>query len=275
MSHTYADIDQFKKFLIDGGDASWSGSDATILTFLEGASRRVDGWCARSQFGSGFGPRVGTNLYGWPGGSCLDLRDDLLTITSVTAHDTYGDVGRTLTDGTDFIKTPAGVSPYLELELLYGGTNVWGGAQAGNAIIGTWGYSNETAALGTVTVASGSATSAVISGGIAYAGMTLAVGSEQMYVTASSGTVAGGTATVVRSVNGSGTATGTAAASVYRYPREVVSATLQIAQRRFRSAQAGVQGDFGGGGLPIIGHRDNEYSILRATVPHLKRWSAG
>lgn len=270
MTHTYADVDAFKKFLIDGGDANWTGSDSTILTFLEGASRRVDGYCARSQFGSGFGPRTGTNTYNWPDGSCLDLRDDLLTITSFTAHDVYNDSGRTLTAGTDFIATPVGVTPYLELELLYGGSGVWGGAQAGNVIVGTWGYSNETAPLGTAALASGSATSAVITGGSAYAGMTLLVGSEQLYVTAS-----GGTATVVRGVNGTTAAAGTAAASVYRYPREVVSATLQIAQRRYRSAQAGVQGDFGGGGLPIIGHRDTEYAILRSTVGHLRRWAAG
>ena len=30
-----------------------------------------------------------------------------------------------------------------------------------------------------------------------------------------------------------------------------------------------------GGGLPIIGHRDTEFSILRGTVGHLKIWSAG
>ncbi len=270
MSHTYASVEDFRRFMIDGGDASWTGSDPLILTILEGASRRVDGFTMRSEFGSGFGPRIGTNTYDATRDGILELRDDLLAIGTATAHDAYNDTGRVIADGTDFLKRPSGLGPFTYLERVTTGSNAFGAAQGGNVIAGTWGYSNETAPLGTAALAGTATTTAVMTGGTAYAGMTLLVGAEQVYVTAS-----GGTATVVRGVNGTTAAAGTAAAAVYRYPREVVSATLQIAQRRFRSAQSGLQGDFGGGGLPIVGHRDTEFSILRGTVGHLKRWSAG
>jgi hypothetical protein len=99
------------------------------------------------------------------------------------------------------------------------------------------------------------------------------VDSEQMYVTAQSG----GTATVVRGVNGTTAAVhaASAAVSVYRYPREVVTACLQLAQRRHRSAQAGLTGDFGSGAMPLTGNRDTESSILRSTVGSLRIVAAG
>jgi hypothetical protein len=265
--HTYADVSQFKSFLIDGGDASWTQSDTILLTLLEGASRRIDEWADRSDFGSGFGPRTGTNKYDYPNDDDLDLRDDLLTITSVTAHDVYGDTGRTLTDGTHFIKRPSGgVYPYRELELLYSSTGVFGAAQEGNVIIGTWGYSNETYSLATGGTLTASATSLILSGGSAYAGQTLLVDSEQLYVTAS-----GGTATVVRGVNGTTAATHAAsvAVSAYRYPRDVVTACLRLTAYRHREAQSGITGELGGGNIPVTSIR-SEAGILRSTVGHLR-----
>jgi hypothetical protein len=108
--------------------------------------------------------------------------------------------------------------------------------------------------------------------GSAYAGMTLLTGTEQVYVAAA----AGGTAlTLVRGVNGTTAAAGTAAASYYRYPREVIQATLQIALRRWKGRDAGVSGDYGGGGIPQVMQRDTERSILAGTVNHLRIYSAG
>jgi hypothetical protein len=268
VSHTYADVNRFRLYLIDGGQDDWTQSDVTVRTLLEGASRRIDSWCDRSDFGSGFGPRTGTNIYSPPRDRTLDLRDDLLTITSVTAHDANGDSGTVLVSGTDFY-TPD-LAPWRSLTLNLDGSGDWGAAQRGNVIIGTWGYSNETAPVATGGSVSASATSIVLSAGSAYAGQTIRIDSEQMYVTAS-----GGTATIVRGVNGTTAAVhaGSSQVYAYTYPSDVVTACLQLATRRYRMAQSGITGDYGGGNLPFHGNRDTETSILRS-IGHLRRYGA-
>lgn len=267
MTHTYASVEDFRRYLIDGGDATWTQSDTLLLTLLEGSSRRIDEWSDRSRFGSGFGPRLGTNRYDVPDGDTLDLEDDLLIISSVGTIDTFGGGTVTLVDETDVLKLPYDTAPYRSLVLVSDAGASWGGAQRGNLVTGTWGYSNETYALGTGGTLTSSATSLILTGGSAYAGQTLLIDSEQLYVTAS-----GGTATVVRGVNGTTAAThaASAAVSAYRYPREVVTATLQLTARRHRMAQAGITGDFGGGNLPVSGHRDSEASILKGAIGHLR-----
>jgi hypothetical protein len=271
--HTYASTEDFKAFLA-GDPSSYgtaTGGDATLLSLLEGASRRVDGWTMRSDFGSGYGPRIGTNRYDHDGSSTLLLNDDLIGATGVSVLDGTGGSTVSFAADTDYYLKPYSGPPYTELEVTGLGEGLTSGLRV-VSIAGTFGYSAETAPAGTVALASSSATSATVTGALVYAGQTLLVGSEQVYVTASTG----GTAlTVARGQNGTTAAAGTAAASVYRYPREVVTATLQVAARRHRSAQAGVSGDFGGGNLPQAGNRDSEASILRGTVAHLRRWAAG
>jgi hypothetical protein len=270
MSHTYASVFDFKGYLIDGGDASWTQSDTTILTLLEGASRRIDEWCDRSRFGSGFGPRIGTNRYDAPAGAVLELEDDLLAITSVSGVSGGGTV--TLTENTDVYGLPYEPVPYRQLSLAWTGSKAWGSDQRGTIIVGTWGYSNETYALATGGTLTSSATSLILTGGSAYAGQTLLIDSEQLYVTAS-----GGTATVVRGVNGTTAAThaASAAVSAYRYPRDIVSACLQLTGRRQRSAQAGLTGDFGGGIVPVGTFRDTESSILKSVIGTYRFVAAG
>lgn len=271
--HTYASILDFKAYVTDDATAdhtAWTDSDLTILTLLEGSSRRVDGWCARSDFGSGFGPRIATNKYDHDASDTLDLRDDFLGFTSIALLDGTGGASTTLVLDTDVYARPYDGLPYTELVF----TNLGEGPSSGLrvwTVAGTAGYASETSSVGTASIASAGTATISLSGGSAYAGHTLLVGSEHLYVTASTG----GTAlTVLRGQNGTTAAAGTAAASVFKYPREVVTGTLQIAARRHRAAQAGVQGDFGGGSLPIVGHRDTEVSILRGVVGHLKRYRA-
>lgn len=274
MSHTYADLQAFKRFLIDQDDAdaaAWSDSDPTILTLLEGASRRVDTFCDRSDFHSGFGPRIATNRYDMDGSNEVDLRDDFLAFGTIELIASVGGSTATLVIDTDIYARPYSGPPYTSLVF----TGLGGAPSSGLRLLsvaGTAGYSDETYPLGTAGTATASATSLTLTAGTAYGGMTLRVDSEQMYVTTS-----GGTATVVRGVNGTTAAIHAANSTVYayRYPRDVVTATLMIAQRRQRSAQSGVQGDFGGGSLPIVGHRDSESSILRGTVNGYRKLGVG
>jgi hypothetical protein len=268
LSHTYASVQALKDYF---GESNWSGSEDALLSLLEGASRRVDGYCARSSYGSGFGPRIGTNKYDHDGSSCLLLDDDLLGTTSVSILSTTGGGTTSLTVDVDYYPAPYSGPPYNELTFTGLGAAPTSGLRV-VSVAGTFGYSAETFAAGTLALASSSATAGTVTGGTVYAGQTLLVGSEQVYVTASTG---GTVLTLQRGQNGTTAAAGTAAAVTYRYPREVVTATLQLAARRHRSAQSGLTGDFGGGNLPFIGNHDNETSILRGTVGHLKRYAAG
>lgn len=271
MTHTYASVAEFADYLRDNGSSDLGETlHPEWLVHLEGASRRIDAYCGRSRFGSGFGPRVGTNRYDYPGWT-LNLGDDLLSLGTVTTYESVGGSGTTLTDETDFLKEPYEPAPYRALRIHGDSSATWGGGDRGNEVFGTWGYSNETLSAGTVALASSTATAGTMTAGSASPGQTLLVGSEQVYVTAS----AGGTAlTVVRGVNGTTAAAGTAAASVYRYPREVTQACLQIALRRWKSRDAGVTGDYNGGLIPTQTPRDTERSILNATVHHLRIYSA-
>jgi hypothetical protein len=283
--HTYADLDAFKGFLKDGGELATGGlgstTDVPMLSVLEGASRAVDAFCDRSSFGSGFGPRTGTNVYDANGESYLNLRDDLITYTSGTVAPSTGASAVAVTETTDgYFDSGTGIyaTPYrrFRLHLLTSkpvgvGYRIW-------SFLGKWGYQDERS-TSTTTVSSGLAVDATATTFTTSAtptiaiGHTLLIGSEQLYVTGLAST----TATVVRGVNGTTAAVhaNSSAIDVYRYPREVRNATLLIAQRRWRARQSGVGGfvegtGIGGGALP-----PSEMTILRQTVGHLRIYGVG
>lgn len=269
MSHTYADTAMFKGFILsDGATDFGTTDDVAMLRVLEAASRRVDAWCGRSGFGSGFGPRIASNVYDHDGSSYLELRDDFLTVTSVTSGGTTGDVQVAIAAGTDYMVVPAS-APARALRFPGLGSGTIGVGYQVMTVGGTAGYGAETEAVGTCGTATASATTLTLTAGSAYPGTTLLVGSEQIYVTAS----AGGTAlTVTRGVNGTTAAVHSSGAAVsrYRYDRAVELATIRVAHRAWRSKEAGLTGDFGGGDIAATGQRDTERSILRETVGHLR-----
>lgn len=272
MPHTYATVDEFSLFMTDGGDASWTGTNvATVRLVLEAASRRVDGWASRSRFGSGFGPRIGTNLYNGDGSDLLELRDDLLSVGSVVILDKTGGTGTT---ETGYYLEPNGRPQKRYAKLTGLGTyGVWTqGLQTVQFAACTWGYSNDTLALGSAILASSSATTATLTSGSAAVGMTILAGTEHLYVTAATG----GTAlTVLRAQNGTTATTGTVSASYYVYPPDARLGTLLLAQRRWRGRESGLTNQYGGGDVPVTAHLDSEYAILRANVGHLRLYSAG
>ena len=273
MAHTYASVSELQKLRTDGGSTE-TANDATFLSILEGASRAIDAFCDRSRFGSGFGPRTGTNRYNQTGRT-LELDDDLLSLTSITTYDSVGGTSSTLTDETDVLKYPYDATPYRRLILHENSSNWWGTATRGNWIAGKWGYQDErrTATATAGSIGSTTATTFTIGGTDDLAiGMTLLIDSEQVYLRGKSGT----TATIDRGVNGTIAAThsGGAAIAFYLYPEEVVSATLLVAMRRWKMRDAGLVANFGGGSMPDSAHQDSEWSILRSTVGHLRLYSA-
>lgn len=275
MSHTYADVSVFKAYLVSNGGTDFGTTDdAVMLAILEGASRRVEGYCDRSRFGSGFGPRVvASQGYDHDGTNHLELFDDFLTITSVTSAPTTGDTPVTLTATTDYLPWPSGVTQKRDLVFPFLGGNAIGWGYNVISVSGTAGYSNVSASIGAMGTATSGTVSITLTSGAAYPGATLLADAEQMYVTAATN----GTAlTVVRGANGTTAAAHAAGTTVYQftYPAEVVSATLLVAQRRWRQKESGITGDFGG---QIMGgqNRDTEQSILRGTVGHLRIGIAG
>lgn len=284
MSHTYASVPRLKDYITDGGGSSsllGTTLDEALLGILEAASRAVDRYCDRSDFGSGFGPRIGTNKYDGRNERGVDLRDDLLSITTVTLLDRSNgtSLGTPVAD-TDYVlvdRSGHNTTPYREFVLHGEGslTSVGYGYLV-SSFAGKWGYQDVQSSVGTAGTVTASATSVTLTGGSAYAGHTILLDSEQMYVTASTG----GTAlTVTRAANGTTAAqhAASSAATIYKYPPEVVDATLQIALRRWKSRDAGADGSYGGGQLPgqVPAFAASEMSILHRTVGHLKFFGVG
>lgn len=282
LRHVYASVAEFDDYLRDNGATTFAAQSAAIvarkLAVLESVSRRIDEWCERSRFGSGFGPRTGTNRYDPPGSNCLYLWDDLLTITSVTTYDSPTASGTTLTDETDFFKRPYDRSPYRELLIHEDSSAVWGAGTRGNVIAGTWGYQDVRETL-TPTISEALDASepeidvSALTG--LSAGMTLLLDSEQVYVTATTDDTPD-SITVERGVNGTTAATHLTGLAIarYVYPSAVHEVCLRIALKRWKARDAGADGTDGGGDVPVTTAREGEDTILRRGLDRLAYRSA-
>ena len=277
MAHTYASVADFIDYQRDNGSAETitTAMAGRLLLVLEGASRRVDGFCSRSPvFGSGFGPRTATNRYDGDLGVRLRLRDDFTAITSVTARPSTASAAVSLTVDTDYYTEPYDAAPIRSLILHgQGALAAFGWGYRVTTVVGTAGYSNEFL-LTSTTVASGLAADATVTTFVTSAsptlspGQTLLIGSEHLYLTGLSGT----TATVLRGQNGTTAAVHANAStiSIYRYPRQATDATLGVAMRRWKMRDSGVTPDYGGGQVPGTGAHDTERSILMASIGDLR-----
>jgi hypothetical protein len=277
--HTYANVGELQDYMRDNGSTDLGNANArTLLSFLEAASRRVDSYCDRSSaLGSaswtGFGPRIGTNLYDAAGELTLRLGDDLLSTSSLSRASGTGLTGTSLVADTDYYLQPYGGPPYSSVQLVatnaigYSGYRLW-------SVTGTWCGPGCTTDLADATVSSGLSLDATVRTFITSSspdiqpGDTLLIGSEQLYVRAMDGT----TVSVLRGANGTTAAThvDASAISTYSYHPSVVDATLQIAMRRMRTAHAGLSGSYGGGQMPDVVQHDSEWSVLNSTVGDLR-----
>jgi hypothetical protein len=231
-------------------------------------------------FGSGFGPRIGTNRYDGKAGSCLRLEDDLLSITTLTLLDgTAGaSIGTPVADTDYYLRDGEGHYdrlPYREFVLHGQGTiTTLGTGTRVNAVTGKWGYQDVrvTAASLTTEALDASETGVDVTDGTDFSpGNTILIETEQMYVSS----IATNTLTVVRAANGTTAATHSTAAAigVYGYPAEVIDACLRLSLRRWKGRDAGADGTDGGGDVPMVAPREGEDTILRRGVWHLAyRW---
>ena len=281
MAHTYASLLDAKRYATDEGIAWGSGStnDALALSILESVSRRVDFVCHRSSFGSGFGPRTGTNEYDARYGATLDLLDDCLSITSVTSYaDTAHSSSVTPVEDTDFyLVNQAGTyspAPYRRLVLHRSGSvTQFGWGLKVISIVGTWGHAADTTALtATGTVASTSTTTLTLSAADAAlsAGQTLLIESEQVYVRSYADDAT--TAVIDRGVNGTTAATHSAgtALAYYRYDSRVWEATLRVWLRRWAARNSASNTYDGGGDIGTVRFQPGEDRILREALGELR-----
>lgn len=273
MPHVYATLADLKNYIRDGGASDLgTTNDTLMLATLESVSETIDARMERSAFGSGFGPRTGTNKYDGNAGNKLRLRDDLLTVTSVTIRgSTAASATQTPVADTDYYLLNAdGVyspGPYRTLLLHLQGISAFGTGYRVTDIAGTWGYQNVTttatataSAIGTTTT-----TSVTVSAGTEFsAGQTLLIDSEQLYVSAVSGT----TLTVKRGQNGTTAATHSAAAAIaiYQYPSSVRDVCIRLALRRWKARDGGADGMIAGEGIPGAAPREGEETIIRRSL---------
>ena len=249
MNTVYARVGDVKT---DGNAAASSSNDDGWLRLLVAASDEV-----RSLTGREFAAKVDTRYIDVPTphstndyGLRLHLPWDVVSITTLslfTANPlTFGTV---LAENTDFIAVHEDddtAKPIVALDALPGSSllSQWPAGTRQVKLAGVLGYSYETEDTGLVgTLDSDSDTSLTLTAtgqNILYAGETIRMGDEQLYVSA----VAGTAVTVERGVNGT-TAAAHSNVSVLRrrYPRKVDQATRLRAMDLYAGQKSAQQFD--------------------------------
>lgn len=256
MTNAYCDLATLKS----EGALNLTGSvyDRRLLALLEEASRWIDGYCNRHFYVLHATRRFEVGW--WAAGQGPLPVPDLISVASIHTWPGHTRPGHTRPGGgapvawaeTDYRLYPLNAAPEQPWGRPY--TRLLANPEAPARlrfpagpdtveIAGKWGFREVKADSGTTTGAGAALVPAdtrlpVAEGGKLSAGQTLAVGAEQLYVTA----VDGVEATVARGVNGTDATSHSAAAAiaVYQYPGPVVEACLQLAaqlwQRRDRYA---------------------------------------
>lgn len=276
--HVYATVGEADDYETSGGAVKFASQSAAVvalkLSILEAVSRVVDSKAERSEFGSGFGPRIGTNHYDGTGRNYLRLRDDLLTVTSITIRLATRDSGTILpaADTDYYLENDQGAyepGPYRKIILhRYGVVSAFGSGYHVTDVAGVWGNSNVTVPTG-ITVTSGLAADATVTTFAASAaglspGMTLLIGTEQIYVS-DVGSTPFTTTTIVRGCNGTTAAVHANASTIarYQYTSQVHETTMRLYQRRWKAREAGADGTEEGLNAPGSPQRESEDTIIR------------
>lgn len=279
MSHTYATKAEGDDQLTSGGSTKYATDSAAIvalkLSILEAVSRRIDYVCHRSWFGTGFGPRSGTNRYDGDGSNSLLLNDDLQALTAFTVAPTTAGTGVSPVVDTDYyLANPGGYGgpPYRKIILHGQGSPTYYGTGIRTVLAtGTWGGPGYSTVVSSATLAEDLDTSEtgidVSSGTVFSPGHTILIGTEQMYVTS----IATNTLTVVRGANGTTAATALtgAAISVYRYDARVHETALRLFQRRWKARDAGADGTSAGLDVPAQQTTEGEALIIQRGLSDL------
>lgn len=215
-----------------------STHDAILSGFIEASSRGIDRFCHRHFFVETktrwFTPRWSTAVL---------FDDDLLSVTALTtdseADGTYD--GETWVEDTDFWLVPYANFPKSRAEITAFGNFAFSNVRRNVQVVGEWGYGDGTDATPytlsalTATVADASTTTLTASAdatSLIFAGQTLLVGLEKMYVSV----VSDVTVTVTRAVNGTTAAEHDAlsAINIYDYPAGIKRMCSWLAGSEFK-----------------------------------------
>tara|TARA_Y100000310_G_scaffold344210_1_gene455741 strand:+ start:1393 stop:2325 length:933 start_codon:yes stop_codon:yes gene_type:complete len=289
--HTYADANLFREYLAGSGHtADWTEDSTTIRILLEAVSQRINQFVGNRSFGPstathsfdiGIGAlrsdaieRTGNEVERpdyWAnkasGAGRIPLDNWLISPTTVTAYtDTARTSSNVLTEGTsnDFLLEPYNRAPKNLLKLSEDTTKSFSGGQQTLTILGSWGWQDQKSTALSTADAIGSTTTtsvSVSSGSTTYAGYTLSIDTEQLYVQS----VSSNTLTVIRGVNGTTAATHSGGVSYYRYeyPSDVVGVALEIARNRWRSREAGTTQLIGSGEASMTRPQESERTLLK------------
>lgn len=229
-------------------------SDTTDDNRIDRIIRDVSRWIDRYT-GRRFYPRTATRYYSARHADTLAI-DDLLSVTTLQT-DSSGDRGYGTTwTSTQYDLMPFNAAdesppePYTRIDITPTSSNSFpAGVANGVKISGTWGYYNVTVASGaTLSAAMDSTqTSAVVSDGTVFdLGDMALVGSEQVHITA----VSGSTLTVARARNGTSGAAHSSGAAINLYEFPIVREAAMIQASRIEK-----RGDtpFGVLGTPEVG----------------------
>jgi len=166
-------------------------NDEAVDRLIEAASRDVDNMTHRW-----FIPRTQTRLFRWPGryaqGDTLWLDADLISVSTLQTQ--AQDSSPTTVSSSDFFLEPNNTNPpYSRIEIDISSTASFESGdtpQRSISVAGSWGFSNDTISVGTVTSGLSSdatATEFVCSNGSATSGInvgdTLLIESEQLFIT--------------------------------------------------------------------------------------------
>lgn len=241
MPNSYATLADIKNEL--GETSTDATRDAILLRMLERASREADQYCLRHFF------VASATRYFDVVDPCRVIIDDCLSISALTS-DSEGDGtfdGTTFTHGDegDYVFWPYNEWPKLILVPAASPDYYFCRGEKTLKAVGTWGYGDGGSATpyrssgltGTVATTTGTTlTASADASATIYAGQTILVESEQMYVTAVSTT----SITVERGVNGTTAAAHSAAAIyIYKYPLEVETYVLESAKDSYLSRKIG------------------------------------
>mgnify|MGYP001218419470 FL=1 len=233
----YATLDDFKLLL----GISATTYDTLFVQILEATSREIEGPQIANRW---FWTYSGDRYYdGIPSGLSRMVIDDALAITAIVADteqdETYD--GEEWVEGTDYRTGPYNEPVVQWIDNLDQADYRFQAGKRLYKITGTWGYGDgrgnawtTTSVTGTVATAAGTTLTLSVSGGVT-AGQTLLIESEQLYVTAVSGT----SATVTRGVNGTTAAAHSAKAiSVAAYPEIVTRACLFLSAEAWKGMRS-------------------------------------
>lgn len=272
LRHVYASVAELNDTLVTGGSTVLTNASnvARKLEILDEVSRLID---AKAHRGSGFGPWIGTKSYDGDARDVLWLRADLASLTTLSIAAAQTDTPVTPTVETDFYL--AGLSsyeaPFRKIILHGDGTpTLFGRGYRTTQVTGTWSYPYRTRLLSVTTAEAldDSETEVDVSGLTGLSpGVTILVESEQMYITATTDSVAD-SITVERGVNGTTAATHTTAAAIrrYVYDASVHTLALRLAEKRWKARDAGADGSDGGPDFGTLSLREGEDTIIRRMI---------